>query len=519
MNKTFLSLTLVAAMLILGVVGYFAWPALAGSGDGAAVMSTRLATAEVGDMDVTLTKRGELHAIENIEIINRVERRTSLTYLIPEGTRVKEGDLLVTVDASQTATELEETQMEVAADEAELVNAREQLEIQKSKNAAELEGAKVMLQLAELELAEYTNGKFPQLKRDAETEVQMAELNLKNKEDDFRQTRALQRKGFVTQAETKKKEEELIQARNRLVKARGDLQLLLEYTHPKDITSLNNKLMQATGDLERVARQNSAEIARLEAQVRSRELRLMNRRQRLAHWEQQYAATRITAPAPGIVVYNNDGRNDSEQIIEGAEVRHRQTLLKLPNTEQMKVVVRINESDVTQLDVGMKSTVRLPGGGPTLSATITRIAPLADSGNRWFNPDLREFPVDLVLDETPGNVKPGNSVETTIFIERLSDVLKVPLTSIFRVGQASFVFVPEGERLTPRQVQIGAINQTDAQVTDGLEAGDRVLVLQVGEGARLLEQAGINLEQFRTPPQRPGRGGPPQGAPQQANAE
>ena len=42
-------------------------------------------------------------------------------------------------------------------------------------------------------------------------------------------------------------------------------------------------------------------------------------------------------------------------------------------------------------------------------------------------------------------------------------------------------------------MKVGALNETHAQITEGLDNGVDVKILQVGEGQELLERAGIKV--------------------------
>jgi len=55
-------------------------------------------------------------------------------------------------------------------------------------------------------------------------------------------------------------------------------------------------------------------------------------------------------------------------------------------------------------------------------------------------------------------------------------VLKVPTSSLFRRGDDWAVFAVEGGRAHLRTVQLGRRNGLQAEVRQGLSAGDRVIV-------------------------------------------
>jgi hypothetical protein len=96
-------------------------------------------------------------------------------------------------------------------------------------------------------------------------------------------------------------------------------------------------------------------------------------------------------------------------------------------------------------------------------------------------------------------------------VQRLPDVLAVPLPAIWSEQSASYVFVREGDKVVPRPVKLGATSHTQAQVVEGLAKGESVLLLGAGQGRELLERAGIATGSDLTP------AGPP-ALPQQAKA-
>jgi hypothetical protein len=102
-------------------------------------------------------------------------------------------------------------------------------------------------------------------------------------------------------------------------------------------------------------------------------------------------------------------------------------------------------------------------------------------------------------------------VQANILINHVRGALAVPLTAIYSVGPDSYVFVrgPDDDegKLRHVKVKLGAVNETHAQIVEGIAAGQDVKLLEVGEGQRLLEAAGIRA----TPPPstQPADEGPP----------
>ncbi len=70
----------------------------------------------------------------------------------------------------------------------------------------------------------------------------------------------------------------------------------------------------------------------------------------------------------------------------------------------------------------------------------------------------------------------GFRVEPRIVLWSAPDVLKVPLSALFRDGKDWMVFREEGGRAVAVHVEVGHDNGLEAEVLKGLEPGQRVVV-------------------------------------------
>jgi HlyD family secretion protein len=503
-----------SAVLVVGAGGYLAVTRIQWGGSGPAFIGNYQPSV-VMDLDVRLTKDGELQAVNNIDVVNKVEGINTIQELVKEGTFVHKGDVLVTLDASNIQKNYDQSMLDLQAAEAALSAAKEAKEIQESTNVANLQQADVALEVAKLDLREYVDGVSPAAEEDGETKVKMAEIMLENKVQDLAITRNLFAKGFVTAVDVKKGELDVLTCQNDLKKAHSDLNVLKVYTKAKDLATKRSAVAQAEQTVERTKKENAANLNKLVAALLSAEQTLNLRNQLTAKLKEQLEHCTIKAPSDGLVVYaSSSDRSGNDPIKEGGTVRLQQVLCRLPDTSSMKAVIRVQEGQVSKLRVDdnnpMRGTVNIVGFKKPIGANVARISVLADSSQRFWNPDLKEYPVDLVLDETPENVKPGLSATVEVLIERRNHVIAVPLTSIYAQGNQSFVFVrsPNGDP-HPVEVKMGATNDTHAEIVSGLSAGQDVLLLQPGQGRGLLEKAGIKVQPTARPgdtPNNPKRG-------------
>lgn len=491
-------------LLLIGGAVYTLAPGKGGSSSGAGAYKT--VPVKKGPFAVRVNVRGDLAAVDNIDIICEIEGSTTITQLVPEGTFVKKGQTLVTLDSSQIRQKLEDAQIELQRATADVTTATEMLEIQKSQNAANLEASEVALQLAQIDVRSYSEGTWPQQLADAKIALEKAQTGLKTAQDELQQSRQLFAKGFETATGVRTKETAVSAAQSDVSKAETALKVLVEYSHESDSTAKRSTLAQAEQKLSRTKRENAANLSQKQADLDAKKQQLSVIQRRVDRYTEQVAKCTILAPADGLVVYQNSGgdRNQSP-IAEGSQVRERQTMLRLPDTSRMKVVLKVNETQVTRLGVGQWAMITVAGQAKPLSGQVTKISPISDSGGRWWNPDQKEYPVDVLLDWTPADLKPGMGGDVSVTVDQVDDTLSIPMASLYTAGATRYAFVSDGEQARPVPIKIGRTNEQDIEVKEGLDVGTQVVMLEAGQGKLLLERAGIKVEEAPTD-QGPGQG-------------
>ena len=448
------------------------------------------------DFEISLRQDGELEAVDNLDVLSPVPGESTLLYIAPEGTLVRRGDRLFEIDASATKTQLDQAKLDVHKAESDLTAAREQREIQSAKGAAAVKTAGVELRLAELMLTEYAEGEYPKLKATAERELRTATSELADKQEYFIQTQSLYAKGFTTASDLKKAQAERENKQSALEEKQVALDVLVKYTHERETADRANKVSEARSKQQTARSEAASEMNQHVAAEQAATDSLAIRAETLKGLEGIVAACVVRAPGPGIVLYatsvgvyyNSDG-----PLRAGSKVMGQQLVVRLPDVGAMKAVVMVDESRAITLradpDHPMRARVKVAGVEGPLAASVTRVGVLPDNQNRYFNPDLKEYPVDLTLDATPTGLKPGLAASTTILVDRVPDTIAVPFAAVYSEGERAWAFVrtPAGG-LEAREVELGRSNATHVQVLGNLREGEEVRLLGVGEGRTLLDR-------------------------------
>lgn len=325
------------------------------------------------------------------------------------------------------------------------------------------------------------DGEAKQRLRQLEDNLQVARKELEQATATLEGTRRLFEKGFVTRTDLQRDEIAHENSRLKVQTAETARALYLKYEFPRTAEETLSKYLDAIRELDKTRRQALARLAQAEARLRSAQAQYQVQRRQLEDLQNQLTKCVIRAQRPGLVVYGS-GRDDfvfrgEEAIREGATVRERQTIITIPDMTRMAVNVRIHETYIQKIHKGQKARITVDAfPDRILSGEVTRVAVLPDSQNRWFNPEMKVYNTTVTIQGTHEWLKPGMSAKVEILVDRLEDVLYVPVQAVVPSEKGHVCYVLRGRRAEPVPVQIGQFNDEFIEIRQGLREGQQVLL-------------------------------------------
>ncbi len=432
-----------------------------------------------GDFLVSVVEGGTLEAVNEVSVRSEVEGTARIIFIVPEGSNVKKGDLLVELDSSSSEDAVNLQQINVEKAQFQLVQAEQQLEIQKSMVDSEIAAATLKVEFAESDLTKFIKGQALQAQRNAQIEITNTLENLQIAQERLDWSDKLYKQGFETKGNLDKDRLTVSQTKLRLEQDQKALWMVETFDNPKTKRSLEAILQEAKENLERVKLQDDRKLAQYNADVQSQKKTLDLSKDKLDRDQKQLLATKIYAPQDGLVVYAGSGGghwSNESMIEEGAVVRNRQEIIKLPDVSEMKVQVKIHESHINQIALDQPAFVVLDSlPDQRFHGTVSKVAPLPDSQSRWGNPDLKVYATEIVITDRLPDLKPGVSARAEILITNLADVLTVPIQAVSTRKGKQVVFLA-GAPQEPVPVVVGLYNTKFIQITAGLKNGDAVLL-------------------------------------------
>lgn len=438
--------------------------------------------ARRGPLTISVVESGTIKARDQVIIKNEVEGRTSLITLVPEGTRVRKGELLVELDASTLQDTKIDQEIRVQNTEAAYINAKENLAIVTSKADSDVNEAELAVEFARHDLRKYEQGQYPKDVNEVNKRIALAKEELGRAEQTLAWSIKLLAEKYLS--ETEKASDEIAVKRKTLEVelAEADLRLLQDFTYPRQIRQLQSDVQQAVSALDRAKRKADADKRQAQADLTAKEAEYSRQQTKLQKIMDQLKKTTILAPNDGLVVYATSTKGGlagmlKEPLAEGQQVFERQELIYLPADASAMAEVSIHEASLAKVRVGQPAIVTvetLPG--KRFLGTVGLVAPLPDSAGMFLNPDLKVFKTQIYLDTDDPALRSGMTCRAEIVIEQYDDAIYVPVQAVTRVAGDALVYVPEGKSVVPCKVEIGLDNNRMVRIISGVKEGQAVVL-------------------------------------------
>ena len=165
------------------------------------------------------------------------------------------------------------------------------------------------------------------------------------------------------------------------------------------------------------------------------------------------------------------GTNGVLQVVavqEGQQVAPGVNIARVADPASLKAELKIAETQIKDVRVGQPVAVDTRNG--IISGRVSRIDPAAREGT---------FVVDAELTgPLPGSARPDLSVDGTIELERLNNVLYVGRPAFGQSQQTVGMFrlSPDGQEATRVQVALGRTSVSTVEIVSGLKEGDQVIL-------------------------------------------
>ena len=446
------NLVFAVILTAIGGVGWYAWSMLQSAIEPEEVLSFQFSEAKQELFTHTIREVGDIESAQNEEIKCEVRSPggVEIITVVEEGVVVKEGDLLVELDSSTLEDQKQAQQV--------LVNRAESTKI----------SASAALRQAEISKQEYTEGTFKTNEQTIESNILIAKQNLSQAQDRATFSERLAAKGFVTQQQL---------AADRFSVQRSSLELALRETELKTLREITREKMLVGFDADIETRK-----AALEAENKNYDEEL----KKLEEINDMIEKCTIRAPKAGTVVHANWQAGDRSFTVEqGATVGERQTIIRLPDLNQLQVKTPIAEGKIASVREGLPVKIKVGAlEDREFTGSVTSINRYAE--RQHWSQKIKRFATFIEIIGDSEGVRVGLSADVEIVVSRQPDKLQIPVQCLHEDSGQRFVLVRKpydpnerlhGESLGKKHGDEGNQYSVEARMIEYEASNDKMLVV------------------------------------------
>ena len=214
-------------------------------------------------------------------------------------------------------------------------------------------------------------------------------------------------------------------------------------------------------------------------EVRNRQAILLQRRSELAIARQQLAETKLYSPFDGAV--RERRATMGEYLTAGSPV------LIVVRLHPLRLRAEVPEREAAGIRIGQAVNVTVEGDLENYSGRLVRLSPAIQEQSRTLV-------VEAEVDNRHSKLRPGSFAKVEIETNSKSTAVMVPTSAIVTFAGIQKVFLVKDGSAVERNVQVGRAEGDQTEITDGLKAGEKVVVspgnLVMGQKVKVLSENG-----------------------------
>jgi HlyD family secretion protein len=454
-----------------------------------------------GEMKITVEAKGLFQAEKSVFINPEVDGEATLTFLAPEGTTVKKGDVLAKFNTQDLEDEITDLSLRLETVRNRVTRAEESLKMQENTNETSVTAAEVALRMARLADDQYgtvlltadglldeaayskpgapAEGDAYQAFRDADLDIKRAKSDLEQAQTDFNGMDKLLDKGFVSKSDYLAAQLAVDEGKKNVEAKTLAYQILKNYTYPQTVAKNHQAVKAAEDALKSEQITASVKINQAETALRTAQLEYGRRKRRLDDHKEQLVKRTVISPIDGSLLYGDPAQPWwKDHIGVGQQVWHGMRLFTIPDLSSIIIQTRLLENDVFSATVGREADITVDAiPGLVMKGKVTKVAEYASTSNNWLSrSNTKAFDATLSVEGTDPRIKPGMSCVVNILLDTIADALYVPVSAVARRGDKDFCMLDDGAAEHAVEVKTGRMSEKYVEILSGLSAGQKVLL-------------------------------------------
>jgi multidrug efflux pump subunit AcrA (membrane-fusion protein) len=274
----------------------------------------------------------------------------------------------------------------------------------------------------------------------------------------------------------------LAEAQARLRKARLKVELPEELLQGRELAMTKLDLELAEKEVVYLQRRLERSAESAEAQLAALRTQRDRADRRVEEITRAIEEMTRKAPRAGTVIYTEGWRGEKKAV--GETCWRSESVMELPDLSEMMGKGTVDEADAGKLAEGQRVTLRLDAHPDVEFTGSVRSIWKTVQRKSWRSP-VKVARLEIELDETDSRrMRPGMRFRGKVETERVAGALTVPVDAIFLEPDGPVVYRRTLLGHERAQVELGRRNEDRVEVLSGLEEGDAVSLVELGDEER-----------------------------------
>lgn len=420
---------------------------------------------------------GELEAAQS-KIISSAIRGDygKVIELIPDGTDVEPGELLVRMDPTPFEQKIDELSSKLAEQEVHIETLEKTLQWEIKYTQHELKASDFEVETAGLELNKIINGDGPLETHRLRSAMQKAQVKYDELAQYSNDILKLESEGYLNSSEVKATFRKLDDEKQSFEDLKMQYESYINHVLPMQIKKAETNLKKINANREQLVRSGKYKVGVACTNLRQAMQTKEDLEKQIDNAENELALTEIYSTAPGMVVHREEYRQSSQKRKPrvGDVLVRNQAIMEIPDLSSMIVRTKVREVDLNKIEIGKPVTIEVDAYPRTFfKGTVDLIGILAMSEISKMA-DEKYFEVKITLNNTDNRLRPGMTARVTIHSGVVGNKLSIPIHALFEQDKVPCCYVKTEDGYMQRRIDIGRNNEHWVEVISGINEGDQV---------------------------------------------
>lgn len=449
---------------------------------------------ERGDFTITIEQEGMLDAIKHhvLRCPARARSGLEIMHVVEDQTRVTNNQVVARFVDEKYVDTRDDLFLEIDEQEKTLLLEQDNFQMNQSKSLSDIKTRVDKLRDERAALRKYVEQDAVMERKDLNRDIELKQEALVTAEDKVATQASLLATARMSEKDkVDTYEKQLVAAENALEtavrdldKSRYKLRIFKQYDHPRQMRQLEQKKVLADMELQNELIRVKGVTLQGERKISTNQRKLIKQQRDLKQVQEELLKMVIRAPTDGIVTLGDPhrrNRGSEKEIKIGTTMSQNEVIGSIPDLSRF--VVKMNLPEIFRSRIALQQPAKMGVKAlPDLmiSGYVDAIDDMASRLVFWDPGSPKVYITEIATDSHDPRLMPGMSISVEIQVETVRDCLYVPIEALYSREGETFCRVKQLTGYEERKVETGRSSSDFAEVTSGLESGEKVLLHRDG---------------------------------------